>query len=381
MSLLDEAIQYHQRGWGILPIRKKKPVVDWKPFQLQRPDPETLRKLFARRDITGLAVIHGDVSGGLVIRDFDRADSYDAWAASHKDLAVVLPTAQTGRGKHVFFRGPPAFKKLGDGEYRGKVGLYTLLPPSIHYDQDKKPSGKHYSWLIPPGDDLPVIADPAAVGLLGGACNTENPGDVGGGGGVSVFSVLQGADPRLSVLHDEPTEQAILRTLPTREGERHWKVFELARELKALPHLSDADPASLEPVVRHWHSQALPVIRTKPFEETLTDFLLGWDKVKFIAGQGPLDVAFARSQERMPEVARRYEDPGVRNLVSLCAELQRMAGDRPFFLACRSAGRLLGVSHVTAWRWLALLQCQKVLRLAAKGGREIRKANEYHFDG
>jgi hypothetical protein len=383
-TFLDEALSYHARGWSIIPIREKQPLIDfWKPFQKRQADPETLRKLFSRRGISGLAVIHGDVSGGLVIRDYDREDAYQQWAGAYKDLAATLPTAQTGRGKHVFFRGPAQYAELDDGEYRGDSGHYTLLPPSKHYNPDGKPSGKFYRWLNPPGDELPVIADPVAVGLLPEGCNTENTGGWGGARGVSEFSgfsVLHG-ETLPSVLQDERVEQAILRTLPTRPGQRHRKVFELARELKALPHLFDADPASLEPVVRHWHALALPVITTKPFEETFIDFLLGWDKVKFVSGEGPLDVAFARCRDRVPEVALRYDQLEFRDLVCLCAELQRMAGARPFYLACRSAGRVLGVSHVRAWRWLGLLQVQKVLRLATKGEYETKKASEYYFEG
>ena len=39
-------------------------------------------------------------------------------------------------------------------------------------------------------------------------------------------------------------------------------------------------------------------------------------------------------------------------LVGICRELQRRAGDAPFFLGCRTAAELLGVEHNTAARWL-----------------------------
>jgi hypothetical protein len=57
--------------------------------------------------------------------------------------------------------------------------------------------------------------------------------------------------------------------------------------------------------------------------------------------------------------------------------LQHSAGTEPFFLACRTAGRLLKVEHVTVWRWLGLLVEDRVLELVEKGVR--KKASRYHY--
>jgi hypothetical protein len=140
-------------------------------------------------------------------------------------------------------------------------------------------------------------------------------------------------------------------------------VFELARALKGEPAVCDADPGDLRPIVRLWHELALPVIGTKPFEETWIDFLLAWPKVKYPKGAGPMDVMFERAKvSKPPEEAMRYRLPQIRMLVSLCRELQRHAGDAPFYLGCRTAGRLLDVDHTTAWRYLFLLKSEGVLR-------------------
>ena len=80
----------------------------------------------------------------------------------------------------------------------------------------------------------------------------------------------------------------------------------------------------------------------------------------------------------LPDVARRYADePKLQLLVSLCRELQRSAGDSPFFLSCAKAGDLLGLQPMTVWRWIELLKDHRVLELTKKGttGRRERQVN------
>jgi hypothetical protein len=73
------------------------------------------------------------------------------------------------------------------------------------------------------------------------------------------------------------------------------------------------------------------------------------------------------------------DNEGMRLLTALCRELQRLAGDRPFFLDCRTAGDLLGVSHKTAWEWLDTLCVLGVLTKVSSGTLKSRKANEYRW--
>jgi hypothetical protein len=370
-NLLDAALAYRERGFSVLPTRGKKPAVPWTPYQHTLPTEADLRRSFARPGVNGLAVVTGPVSGGLVCRDFDFQDSYDHWATTHRDLAHQLPTVETARGFHVYFRGPNAFAKLGDGEYRGDSRHYTMLPPSVH------PTGALYRWVYPMGSGLPPFLDPFEVGLCPGpvVCHTEN---TGGNGGVSVFSALSVS----SVWHDpnSTVQDAILPSLPTGPGQRHGALFTLARRLKALPHLADASPAALRGVVRQWHELALPVIRTKPFEESWIDFMDGWERVKYPAGAGPLDVLWSKAlAEPLPTEALGYEQEPVRQLVALCHQLQRHAGQGTFFLACRTAGELLHVHYKTAWRWLQLLEIDRVLHRISTGTLASHRANEWRL--
>lgn len=160
-DLLAAALACHERGWCVIPMRSGKVArVKWKPFQYRRPLRAELCRWFNMPDVTGLAVLTGPISGGLVCRDFDTMAGYQAWAARYPNLARLLPTVATKRGRHVLFVGPQGFDKYSDGEYRADPGHYFLLPPSLH------PSGVRYRWVIDlPDGDLEVIEDPVAVGL------------------------------------------------------------------------------------------------------------------------------------------------------------------------------------------------------------------------
>ncbi|MHC4610054.1 MAG: hypothetical protein ACYS7M_06865 [Planctomycetota bacterium] len=84
-----------------------------------------------------------------------------------------------------------------------------------------------------------------------------------------------------------------------------------------------------------------------------------------------------------PAEAMRYEQSAFRLLVTLCRELQRRAGDGPFYLGCRTAGRLLGVEHTTAWRWLYLMVSDGLLVVAERGAQAggQNRATRYFYVG
>jgi hypothetical protein len=391
--LLPAALDYHRRGWSIIPIAAgtKNPPdrFRWKPYQTKQPRERLLRKWFADGKVGGLAVILGDAPD-LICRDFDTMESYTRWAADHPGLARTLPTVATARGRHVYFRSSyRGYVELEDGELRGDSGHYCLLPPSRH------PDGPVYRWLIPlPDGPLPTVDDVRAAGFLDSAHATESNRDnrangadrglqrtteaiVREGGGCADLPPI---DPARDFEAD--VRQAIQETLPRGPGRRNRQVLELARALKAIPRLADAPADDLIPYVRRWHELAKPVISTQAWEETLIDFLRAWPRVKFPKGTEPMVQIFERAQQAdPPQAALRFEQDKLRLLVALCRELQHASGDRPFFLACRTAGRLLDVDYTTAWRWLFLLDHVGVIREVEKGDRAKRRASRYRYLG
>jgi hypothetical protein len=387
--LFAEALKLHRRGWCVLPSAGKRPAVErYKQIRspADRPSEADLAALLARPGVSGLGVLTGPASGGLVNRDFDVADAYRLWSLAHPRLAAELPTAATRRGFHVFARANfVGTHPLGDGEIR--AGTFVVLPPSKH------PDGGVYAWLIPPVDKVPEV-DVTAAGFTRRwfPAATEAPERQNGRDNrapvtettktSSVVSVTGAdsvtADPAPAAL------DAVQGTLPQRGGERNLKLFGLARRLRALPELAGADLRTLRPVVRLWHSRALAVIRTKAFDDTWADFVRAWEAVRFADGDDPLVPALERARTGPePAAARAYDTPAVRLLVALCRELQRAAGPQPFFLSCRSAARILAlpgdVAHVTANRYLRMLVADGVLELVQPGGPESMKAHRFRY--
>lgn len=77
-----------------------------------------------------------------------------------------------------------------------------------------------------------------------------------------------------------------------------------------------------------------------------------------------------------------YEQAKLHQLVTLCRELQRVRGDSSFSLSCRVAGRILGVDHDVAWRWLFLLVADRVLRVDIAGAFDAgnHQATTYYYE-
>ena len=236
-SLLDAALAYAARGWSIIPVVGKKPSGLWKPFQDRAADKATLRRLFAKKAITGLAVIAGRVSGGLAVRDFDQAAAYLAWAKAHPDDAARLPTVQTARGFHVYGRlRDEQYHVLGDGELRADSKHYVLVPPSLH------PDGCTYTWTIPLpplGQRLPRL--PKSLTQRQPKQTTQD-------------------NPRqpTACAHDD-LDRVIAGNLPPAPGHRNRCLFNLARALKGL--VPDAAPNNFVPfspagTARRFHESA-----------------------------------------------------------------------------------------------------------------------------
>lgn len=382
MSTLDAALRYNALGWSVIPVQagNKKPAVpSWKEYQSVSADEGQLKVWFGEGN-HNIAVVLGPVSGGLYCRDFDELAAYEAWADRYPDHAATLSTVETPRpGRHVYIRTEAhlGVSKLGDGEFRGS-GSYVLVPPSTNGN------GRKYRQLIPFGETIPIV-DPASCGLLRSFSERATESTETTERTESPERTEQTEHENCSVLSVASTreiEKAIRETLPGGPGRRNRQVFALARSLKAVPVLADADANACEPYVREWHARALQHVHTKPFEETWIDFLTAWPRVKYPKGEEPMAGMFAAALKAgVPPEATRYEQPAIHHLAALCRELQRGAGTQPFFLSARTAGRLLEVDHTTAWRWLFLLQNDRVIEVVERGEAGKQRATRFRYLG
>jgi putative DNA primase/helicase len=163
MNTLHYALLYFNAGLSIIPIAPdgtKRPDYallpcddcgkpTWQPFQRQRPTLEDITRWFspvASRPTPGIAILGGQVSGGLEILDLDNQLVVEPWRAAVQrhapgllDRLVLVRTPRPGL--HVYYRAPQiegnqklAQERTGDGqrtiiETRGEGG-YVLAPGS-----------------------------------------------------------------------------------------------------------------------------------------------------------------------------------------------------------------------------------------------------------
>lgn len=382
--VLVEALRLHAMGLSILPIggEKKPAVKGWKGFQTVAPDAATIESWFGVPG-RGLGIILGPVSGDLVVRDFDVKEAYLAWKKEYPELAAILPKVQTKRGVHLYVRIRNCkTQNYGDGELRG-AGSYVVAPPSEH------PEGGAYEWKIPlvSLEDVPLLevdetgfnrkwgkTDRGSLGSLGSLC-TPAP--------LSTPVLVSSQAPlrRNYETIPERVKEAIHSALPGTGFKRHRAIFELARWFRGSAEFRDVDPRDLKPFVREWHRLALSEISTKAFEETWIDFLDGWKKVKSPISSGSLHTAMSRADELpLPEVAMQFDGLEIRRLVALCRELQKSAGDAPFFLACRVPEKWLEVQHTKINRWLNHLVGEGILSIVTPGTKTEATRYRYHGD-
>jgi hypothetical protein len=110
-----------------------------------------------------------------------------------------------------------------------------------------------------------------------------------------------------------------------------------------------------------------------PWREKFVD---GWTKCRWPKGTGPLADLFVRSQgdPRPPQLEN--PKPRLESLAKFCRSLQQVAGDRAFFLGCRTAAMLTGCTKSTANRDLNRLVSAGLLKIVRKGTRKTGLANE-----
>lgn len=349
-------------SWSIVATKNKRSAGKWKRYQTRRADAKELAWRLQNLGADGIAIVNGPISGGgdrvHATRDFDVPEAYTRWARGCPELAQTLPTVQTIRGYHVHFLcdGPNRYIPLDDGEFRGN-GL-TRLPPTAGY-----------RWIIPPGEAVPFV-DPARANLLRSILNK------------TTSSSLTQSNPRNSCMcpkeMDAAVEQAIAATLPSGPGTRNRQVFEFARHLRRfLP--PDANRQELKTLVAEWHRRALPVIKTKQFDDTWIDFSIAWERVKRPIGANFAALVASAARSSFPPEADQFQNENTKRVIRLCAHLQAAWGQSPFPLGARELAKALAVSRMEAHRQLMFLVAEGILELVSIGKKSTKRASEYRF--
>ena len=178
----------------------------------------------------------------------------------------------------------------------------------------------------------------------------------------------------------ERIEDAIVKSQPLEERQRNKSLFKFSRMLAAISECEDWTLRQWRPHVKKWHRTALPVIATKPFDDTWSEFVGGFHKVKHPYDSSLLFKIFESvSSESIEVLDLDYESPITRDLLRLCVGLDRHHGGEVFFLACRMAGEVCGISYTAAAKCLQMLVKDDVLRLVLPG-TPSRKAARYQLN-
>jgi len=373
-SLIDAAHRFVARGWSVLPVGiDKKPLVkSWKRYQTHRASVNELRDTLERPDATGLAVICGAISGGLVVRDFDDDRAYARWVTGNYALADRLPTVKTSRGHHVYARCDDLkTRTLADGELRGE-GAYVVAPPSLHS------TGWRYEWLARPFGEIPSV-DVSEL-LSDGEGVSERSELLEHLEALVVGSDSSERSERSERSDTGAPDSIIQQTQPTRPGERNAMLMRLARGLKYDAGLKVRTLSDAKPFVLQWHTLALDVIETKPFTQSWSEFVDLWGRVTTSLSGGSVELAAARARAgELPDVASAYDDAGVRLLVGVCWHLARAGIEGRFYVSSHQAAQLVDVAQPTAFRHLKMLVADGLLVTTEQGNRH--RANRYRWTG
>ena len=156
----EMAIDYLYRGFSVIPVAGKEPLVRWKRYQTSRATELELADWYKSHPGCGIAIVTGSLSN-LVVVDIDG--DLEAGMRLLADAGVEVPETtrvRSAHGYHLWFRhpGPPVQgpQKLligADGtviDIRGD-GNYIVAPPSLH------PDGTRYAFEheVPELPELP----------------------------------------------------------------------------------------------------------------------------------------------------------------------------------------------------------------------------------
>lgn len=128
-----------------------------------------------------------------------------------------------------------------------------------------------------------------------------------------------------------------------------------------------------------WRDLCLDAIYSS--SDAYVEFTHVWGRVRYLLGEGPLDVAI-RASERTPLVPERCRLPGepYARFVSLAAWLQWAMGNRPIALPCELVGDVLGVSAMSVSRYREAAVRHGYLTQTAQHSHAQRRASEFRFN-
>jgi hypothetical protein len=141
LSLNEKAaLAYLRRGFSVIPVDGKVPLIKWQPYTERPPTEEEVSKWWQDYPNANVAIVTGEVSG-IIVLDIDSKEAEEF--IKNKKLPDTM-TALTAKGRHLYFKHPGfhvqnMVRKLPGLDIRGDHG-FVVAPPSTH------PTGAQYRW-------------------------------------------------------------------------------------------------------------------------------------------------------------------------------------------------------------------------------------------
>jgi hypothetical protein len=162
-TLLKSALYYHSEGLCVIPClpRDKRPALaTWEEYQTRRSTEAEIATWFSNGNEFNIGAIHGEISGGYVLWDFDADRGlFDLFSTTFPALvAGRIVQSGSGQGYHIplivgrlpdFGHDTRLDRPIGNRTWKTDMGnlncrarwCQSVLPPSLH------PSGNRYHFL------------------------------------------------------------------------------------------------------------------------------------------------------------------------------------------------------------------------------------------
>lgn len=377
--LLTAAYSYADRGWPVFPLVRlgKTPYGSTNGHKDATTNKSKLLDWWGTTREANIGLRTG-IESGLFVLDVDPRhggnESLKRLSDEHGPLPETLTVATGGGGQHFYFLHPGKGFKVTSRPLPDYVGLdvkgdggYVVAPPSVHETGAVYEFENSHDVAVAPEWLLGLVARRATE-------TTETTEDMS-----LVVSVV-------SVASLKDLDDAIRVTVPNRVGVRHRQIFQFARALQALPEYKDRQPTELKAEFLQWFEACRDVMMTAgnvmPFESAFEDFIEGWPKVLKPMGCDILGEAFERANVAAdPPECADLESDEAKLLAKFCRELQRHAGDCPFFLSCDKVRQFLRLANnPAASGLLQSLVRAGILEVVKKGTQGLNgKATRWRY--
>lgn len=147
-KLLESALNYHELGYSIIPVRQdKKPMIKWEEYQKRRASVGEIKDWWKKHPDANIGIVTGKVSG-LAVVDIDTEEGLEAIKELIPD-SIEFPIVKTpGGGQHWYFACEDGNLSNNARTVKGcdlrANGGYVVAPPS------KNGSKSSYAWVQPP---------------------------------------------------------------------------------------------------------------------------------------------------------------------------------------------------------------------------------------